>query len=200
MTRQDVVIVGAGMAGLVCARRLQGAGYQTCLIEKSRGLGGRMATRRMEGIPTDHGARYLQPQETLLMALTEAWVKQGLMTPWVPQTYILNAAGQLRPEDTAEPYYVAPMGMSSIGKALAANLVIHKQQRVTAIAPSPGNTWQITAVVSTDNQTVQHTAKAIVLAIPAPQILPLLEPLRSQPEIAVLWAQLRTVRYTPCIT
>lgn len=200
MTRQDVVIVGAGMAGLVCARRLQGAGYQACLVEKSRGLGGRMATRRLEGIPTDHGARYLQPQGSLLTSLTQHWLKQGIITQWRPRVSVLDAAGQLHPGDAAELYYVAPMGMSAIGKALGADLVIHKQQRVTAIAPRSDNIWQITAIAGTDNQTVQHRAKALVLAMPAPQILPLLDPWRSQPAIAALLAQLTTVRYAPCIT
>jgi renalase len=42
--------VGAGLAGLICAQKLQRAGYQVAVLEKSRGLGGRLATRRVDGV------------------------------------------------------------------------------------------------------------------------------------------------------
>ena len=90
MTLQDVAVVGAGLAGLVCARRLQQAGLAVTVLEKSRGLGGRMATRRIDGSPLDHGARYVQPQSKLLQALTQYWLDQQLLTPWQPQTYRLD--------------------------------------------------------------------------------------------------------------
>ncbi|HIP78813.1 MAG TPA: FAD-binding protein, partial [Kiloniellaceae bacterium] len=41
-----IAVIGAGLAGLLCARRLQDAGLHPVVFEKSRGLGGRLATRR----------------------------------------------------------------------------------------------------------------------------------------------------------
>ncbi|WP_396133737.1 NAD(P)-binding protein, partial [Chamaesiphon sp. OTE_75_metabat_556] len=44
----EIAIVGAGMAGIVCARELQSTGRQgIAIFEKSRGVGGRLTTRRM---------------------------------------------------------------------------------------------------------------------------------------------------------
>jgi renalase len=51
----DIAIIGAGIAGLTCAQQLQQAGKQVVLIDKSRGLGGRLATRRLAGTHADHG-------------------------------------------------------------------------------------------------------------------------------------------------
>ena len=51
----DVVVVGAGVAGLQCARRLRDAGLQVVVLDKARGVGGRVATRRVDGQPVDHG-------------------------------------------------------------------------------------------------------------------------------------------------
>ncbi len=51
----DIAIIGAGMAGLICAQRLTEAGYSVLVVEKSRGLGGRLATRRLYGTWADHG-------------------------------------------------------------------------------------------------------------------------------------------------
>ena len=53
-----VAVVGAGMAGVAAARTLLQAGHRVTLIEKSRGFGGRMATRRTEFGGFDHGAQY----------------------------------------------------------------------------------------------------------------------------------------------
>ncbi|MDB9529015.1 FAD-dependent oxidoreductase [Oscillatoria sp. CS-180] len=200
MALQDVVVVGAGMAGLICARRLQQAGYQVCVLEKSRGLGGRLATRRINGVPLDHGARYIQPEGEWLNALTQQLIAQGVLTLWQPHCYALDPSGHLQSAKLTLPYYVASQGMSAVGKAIAANLAVHRQQRVTALLPTPDNTWHITAERVADGTSVQHRAKAIVLAIPAPQIVPLLEPLRSHASLAKAATAISTVQYAPCLT
>ena len=60
----DVAVIGAGIAGLTAARHLHQAGYRILVLEKSRGLGGRLATRRVDGQPIDHGCRYISPLPT----------------------------------------------------------------------------------------------------------------------------------------
>ena len=45
----NVVVVGAGISGCVCAWRLAKSGHDVTLVEKGRGVGGRMSTRRMGG-------------------------------------------------------------------------------------------------------------------------------------------------------
>ncbi|MFY9458131.1 MAG: FAD-dependent oxidoreductase, partial [Aquabacterium commune] len=53
-----VAVVGAGLAGLSCAQALRSAGLQVTVLDKSRGVAGRMSTRRGEGWQADHGAQY----------------------------------------------------------------------------------------------------------------------------------------------
>jgi predicted NAD/FAD-dependent oxidoreductase len=53
------VVVGAGISGCVCAYELSKAGHEVVVVEKGRGVGGRMATRRMQGARIDHGAQFL---------------------------------------------------------------------------------------------------------------------------------------------
>lgn len=52
-------VIGAGLAGLAAARDLAAAGHVPVVFEKSRGIGGRIATRRTEGASFDHGAPLL---------------------------------------------------------------------------------------------------------------------------------------------
>jgi predicted NAD/FAD-dependent oxidoreductase len=43
---KNIAIVGAGLAAISCARTLVQAGHRVTLFEKSKGVGGRMSTRR----------------------------------------------------------------------------------------------------------------------------------------------------------
>ena len=56
---ERVAIIGAGIAGIAAARTFAGAGWRPVLFDKSRGLGGRMATRRAEGLRFDHGTPHV---------------------------------------------------------------------------------------------------------------------------------------------
>jgi len=62
----DVLVIGAGMAGLSAAAALQKAGRKTLVIDKGRRIGGRMATRSVGGIKSFqiHGWRYSKPKQT----------------------------------------------------------------------------------------------------------------------------------------
>ena len=53
-----IAIIGAGIAGLAAAQQLKQPDFGMTLIEKSRGVGGRMATRRINDLQYDHGAQY----------------------------------------------------------------------------------------------------------------------------------------------
>ena len=64
----DVLVIGSGMTGIACARKLHAAGLDVLVLDKGRGIGGRMATRRVEvngqTICFDHGAQYVTARAT----------------------------------------------------------------------------------------------------------------------------------------
>jgi renalase len=80
--RYDCVIVGAGIAGLLAAVQLKRAGVNACVLEKGRGLGGRMATRRSDGAVFDHGAQFFTVRERQFYLWVERWIKPRLVEPW----------------------------------------------------------------------------------------------------------------------
>ena len=55
----DVIIVGAGLAGLCCARRLQEKGISFQILEASDGIGGRVRTDHLDGFLLDRGFQVL---------------------------------------------------------------------------------------------------------------------------------------------
>lgn len=212
---EDVVVIGAGLAGITCAKHLQEQGQRVVLLEKSRGVGGRIATRRLQGSIADHGAKYLEKQGSYSSELVEQLLAQEIIRPWIPASYELMNIDQSL-DKTANPSpcwqllspparYVAPLGMSAIAKNLARDLEIRFNHRVEKIIPTDQG-WSICF----DNLD-PHLAtpispletKALVLAIPAPQALALLSPLGSldqNPLDPIYLAQLAGAEYEACIT
>lgn len=184
----DVAIVGAGLSGLICAQELRRSGYQVALIEKSRGLGGRLATRRLPKTCADHGVRYWDEQGDRTRKLIAAGRDRSLLQPWTDIEYHLN--GELRPA-AAHPRYVTADGMTTIAKALAAQLEIHRSLRVVELAA--GESWRLIC-----ESGERFEARSIVLAIPAPQAVTLIESIESPP--ANLLDQVRSVEFDACLT
>lgn len=59
MIDHDVLIVGAGLAGLACAVELQDSGHQPLILERSDGVGGRVRTDTHQGFLLDRGFQVL---------------------------------------------------------------------------------------------------------------------------------------------
>ncbi|MCC5609126.1 NAD(P)/FAD-dependent oxidoreductase [Nostoc sp. CHAB 5834] len=192
----DIAVIGAGMSGLVCAQQLSQAGYSVLVVEKSRGLGGRLATRRLHGTCADHGACYLKPKGELFGRFVEILRSRHILEVWTDTVYELTTGAALSEPKNRSPRYVAPEGMSAIAKSLAPGLEILLNQRVVAITPTPENSWRLTLESSNE----ELAAKALVVAIPAPQAVMLLEPLGESGLDAVFLDNLRSVEFYASIS
>ncbi|MFN6531269.1 NAD(P)/FAD-dependent oxidoreductase [Nostoc sp. ChiSLP03a] len=192
----DIVVIGAGIAGLVCAQQLSQAGYSVVVVEKSRGLGGRLATRRLYGTLADHGACYLKPKGELLERFVKILRDRHILEVWTDEVYELTTGAPLSEPKNRSPRYVAPGGMSAIAKSLAPGLEILLNQRVIAITPTSEDSWRLTLESSNE----ELTAKAIVVAIPAPQAVMLLESLGESVLDGAFLDNLRSVEFYPSIS
>ena len=157
MERREIVVIGAGMAGLACARRLADAGRDVLVLDKGRGLGGRMATRRMEAGPLDHGAPWLEARAAPFGAVIERMVAAGHAAPWTG------------PGGVA--LHVGMPGMSGAVRGLAAGLEVRREHAVRE-ARRVGGGWRLFAETPTGPSEV--AAGILVCTVPAPQVLPLL--------------------------
>lgn len=168
-----VVIVGAGMTGVACARRLAQAGVQSVLLDKGRGIGGRVATRRANGLQFDHGAQYVTAKGAGFAAVLHDLAGAGDAASW--------------PDGSGRARVVGTPGMSSLAKALAVELDVRQSVDVTAIRPDEGG-WQVLA------GGVCFSAARVVVTVPAPQVAGLLG--AHHPLAALLGG----VQIDPCLT
>jgi renalase len=194
----DVAVIGAGIAGLTAARHLHRAGYRVLVLEKSRGLGGRLATRRVDGQPIDHGCPYISPFQMEDSTLISPLLAANILHPWCPKIFELDAADRLHPQATADAYYVAPLGMTAVAKYLATGLVVNRQWRVTHLSYRVDH-WQLRAETS-QGTVASVSARAVVAAVPAPQLLTLVRQLEDQCQVSDLVQQLASVKFAPVMT
>ncbi len=201
----DVAVIGAGIAGLTCARKLQQAGYNVVVLEKSRGVGGRMATRRLYGTLADHGTCYLDPKQELFRKFADHLLTTGVLHEWTDSIYVLESDGRLHkpaPEDRY-PRYAPPQGMTAIAKVLATGLNLRLSRRALKLTLADAQRWQVTAErVEPDaiGQLETICSRSVVVAVPAPQAVILLHSLTESVLPPEFMAQVEAVRFVPCFS
>ncbi|WP_253899897.1 NAD(P)/FAD-dependent oxidoreductase [Corallococcus carmarthensis] len=181
-----VAVIGAGMSGLALARVLTGAGFGVRVLDKGRGPGGRLSTRKSaDGGTFDHGAQYFTARDPLFRALVEAWMAEGIAAEWHGRIGTLTR-GVVGPAK-APVRYVGVPGMNAVAKALADGLDVRTGVRVERVERE-GRAWRLTSETGED----LGLAEVVVAAVPAPQAVPLLA---GAPELA---AQAGSARLSPC--
>ena len=184
----DCVIVGAGIAGLVAGRSLHARGLSVLIVDKGRGVGGRLATQSFEGGRFDCGAQFFTIRNPAFRPLVDEWLEAGIVTPW-SEGFVLPD-GKLK--NTGEVHYRGVGGMRMIAKHLAHNLDVRSQIEVTAISIEKG-IWKV--LVASGNV---FTGKVLILTPPVPQSLALLNAGNVPLEKSVQ-GELSRFTYNPCI-
>lgn len=160
----SIAIIGAGIAGLACADALRAQGWQPAIFEKSRGIGGRAATRQSRrGWQFDHGAQYVTAHGDAFRRYLETALAGGAAASWSP----LRATGV---PSGGPPWYVGAPAMNALAAPLAAGLDIRFDTEIVAVEQTPAG-WRL----HTGDGDVA-TVDRIVCTAPAPQTRQLLQP------------------------
>ena len=181
-----VAIVGAGMAGLTAARILGEQGYDVVLVEKARGAGGRMATRRQGDYRFDHGAQYFTARDPRFLQQVQSWQESGLVASWQPRITVVGEGQPSGAGSQATERFVAVPGMSAICSDLAAEL---SECRFSWTVHSLARTASGWTLHSTEGETLQ--ADVLLLSLPPEQARALL----LDPEVDTTLA---SVEMRPC--
>jgi hypothetical protein len=197
----SVLIIGAGLAGLLAGRSLAAAGWRVAILDKGRGPGGRLATRRIGGASFDSGAQFFSVREPAFGALVDEWQRAGLARPWstgfASDDPRLGGVATLTPAEDGFARYLVAGGMNRLAKHLAAGLDVQCGVTITRLDVEPG---RVLAVAGGEPVERRFEAGAAIITAPVPQTLALLDAGRqSSPLAAAQRGRLEAVRYAPCM-
>jgi predicted NAD/FAD-dependent oxidoreductase len=185
MSDVRIAVIGAGMAGLACAQELMRADAKVTLFERSRGLGGRLATRRVGELAFDHGAQFVTARSRPFGRYAEVALRAGMLDAWRPRIMEDDRAWPAPIED----WWIGRPGMSALVRPLARNLDIRSGVAVHELLPGQRG-WELL----TDGGRSDEVYRAVALAVPAPQAYSLLGPHGRG------FRHLAGVRMAPCWT
>lgn len=141
----SIAIIGAGIAGLTMALRAREQGMAATVFEKSRGPGGRLASKRVgDDVSVDMGAQFFTVRNPRFQALLDQYTGDGAFDLWNASLWHESADGEVGHFHPAQRYVGSPR-MSAVTRALAQNLSIQSETRITAVTPRPEGWWLATA-------------------------------------------------------
>ena len=188
-----VAVIGSGLAGAACAAGLQRAGVQVSVFEKSRNVGGRMATRRAgwvdasgaeRAVTFDHGAQCFVPVRPRFKAVTARAMAAGCVSAWRPGVY------SARPVEARQCFVPTPTA-PALCSHLLAGATVHLSRSVQRLQRAADGGWY----VATDGAPLAGPFHHVALAIPPAQVAVLLAGHHD------VWADaLLTRRMEPCWT
>lgn len=159
---KKIAVIGAGLSGLTFASSLN-AKAEITVFEKSRGIGGRMATRYSEHYEFDHGAQYFTAKGEAFEKFLEPFIKKGTVENWQPNLVTLSRDG-MKQRASNHPSYVASPRMNALAKEMAAELKLLGNIHIDKVTGSAG-AWDLF-----DKEGSSHgTFDEVVFAIPSHQ-------------------------------
>ena len=189
MQSKHVIVIGAGLSGIAAATDLHTAGWNVTVLEKSRGISGRAATRRWEGAVLDHGAPFFTARGQRFTALIQTLEESGAVRVWTRGFHAWRDGVLTAPTDS-HPRYIAAEGMNALAKHLRGTAAFTLETGATVTGLEPSDTgWTVTLATGET-----RNAESVIVTAPTPQALNLTRPHLEPATLAAL----ERVTWQPC--
>lgn len=186
----SIAIIGAGMAGLSALQLLAAQGHEVTVFDKSRGSGGRMATKKVDDASWDMGAQFIRAHSAAFTAQLQQWQQYGWVEQWNITPWIADAKG-LHPSPDTVLRFVGTPRMTGLSRSLLSPAAVFcAATRITTAQRENGRHWWL----DSDEGTTSGPFDALLISTPPQQAVPLLS---AAPTLA---AQCEQVEMLPCWT
>ena len=160
----EVVVVGAGVAGLAAARALTAAGHKVTVLDKGRRVGGRLSTREFAGGGrADAGAQFFTIRSDEFSEIATTWWSIGLVHEWC-KGFSSN---------DGHPRYAVRGGMSQLAAAMAAGLEVRCSTHVEHVHVKATGVM-VDWPEARGHEAGRLVADAVIVTAPVPQAAELL--------------------------
>jgi predicted NAD/FAD-dependent oxidoreductase len=185
-----IAIIGAGLSGLTAATLLQNNATVT-VFEKSRGVSGRMSTRRAEPFQFDHGAQFFTAKTDAFNDFIRPMMEQGVIQRWDARLVEFDNRQLSASYHWGEhcPHYVGSPSMSAVAKYLSRTLTVNLGVRVASVTREQAQ-WHL----MDDQGNSLGRYDWLISAAPVQQAVDLL------PESFAFYPQMKSVEMKACFS
>ena len=134
----DIAIIGAGLAGCTAAEKLIENGANVVVFEKSRGLGGRLSTKRRKWAWLDMGAQYFTARSSEFSQQVARWVDEGSVKKWEAQFLRFDSTGLSISPDDNERFVGTPKMNAFLDKHRNSPMTIYFEHKIKQISTDDG--------------------------------------------------------------
>ena len=188
-TNIDILVVGAGLSGLMAASILQKSGYRVTVLEKDPDIGGRALTLRIGNGLADVGAQFFTIRSSEFRSWVQQWEYEKVVSLWSTGF----SHDSFTQASDGHPRYIANGGMSALAYHLAHDLDDVRAGLAVMTATPTGENW----LVQNEEGDI-FTAQALVLTAPVPQSLAVLRAGATHLSDNDT-AALNRIQYWPCV-
>lgn len=162
MITADVLVIGAGMSGLTIANELHKQGKTILCVEKARGSGGRLSSKRVlhakGDVVFDLGCSAFTARTPIFKHKVNEWCDAGVLQTWT--------------QFNDEQWYVGQPRSSSITRYLAGSLEVQFSTRITRLEK---HRQQWAVYIEDNNRELCYAlVDDVIISAPAPQCCDLL--------------------------
>ena len=160
-TIYDAIVVGAGISGVMCAKKLHDSGQNILVVDKGRNFGGRMSTKKYSGAIFDHGAQFFTSKTEVFKNYCNSWYDHDVIDIWFDS----DLSGKSK---NHHPRWFCKKGMNSLAKYIASDFEVLRSTCIEKISRS-NRCWNLRSL-----QGNNFKSKKLILTIPVPQIINLI--------------------------
>ncbi len=194
MAKRRAAVIGAGLAGAAAGRVLTERGLDVTVLDKGRGPGGRMSSRRAESplgeVRFDHGAQFVTATGDSFLNLLQQAKAAGAADLWTARTVSIDRGGNV--EGLREKTrWVGVPGMTAIVKTALEGLKVQCGVRVRHVSGEAG-AWRLHG----EDGQVEGPFERVAVTLPPEQLIEFLA--RSEGDFSEIIAEALAARLTPC--
>ncbi|MDA9817652.1 FAD-dependent oxidoreductase [Flavobacteriaceae bacterium] len=187
---KKIAIIGAGISGLTIAKKLEKLNEVT-VFDKSKGIGGRMATRRVDNYHFDHGAQFFTAKSNEFKELCQKAKSDGIIEEWNCNFVEItrNQTSRRWSFGNDKAHFVAKPQMNNLCKYIAKDLNILLGKQVKSIN-FDNKKWSLKTI----EDEIFNNFDYLILAIPSHQAINLI------PKDFKYFDTISNIKMTGCFT
>lgn len=195
-------IIGAGLSGLVAGKKLAKAGHDVTVIEKSRTLGGRLATYKRGNEIFDYGISSVISSEPTFESFIADYKNEGILKQWSRDFALFDGTQlhEINPNRPPSAYQVSEQGLNTLATHLSRWVDVKSKEKAGGLTHIGANRGKKRSWMINLSSISVFECDAVIIAAPAPEAYGVLQTAQDETPTRRIIRHIDEVQYEPCFS